>query len=178
MRRALATAVLAAAAACSRPAGDAARAVREYDDVLVRAYRDGDTSGMARVASAKEAGRVRVLVDLKSAGKLVLESTLESFEVVRADVAPGGDRATVETRERWRYFDRHLRPGDAPGPTFVADMSMRYDLVREDGRFKVGGVTTLANTYVGPAPSGGAGAGHGHGAAGTAGAPRSGGGAE
>lgn len=157
----LAFALAVALAACSRPEREAARAVREYDDALARAYREGDASGLARVAGAKEATRVRVLVDLKSASGLVLESTLESFEVTRVEVAAGGSAATVDTKERWRYFDRHLRPGEAPGSTFVADMSMRYDLAREDGRLRVHGVTTLASEYLGARP---AGAAHGRGA--------------
>ncbi len=165
MRRAPALALVLALAGCPRPEREAARAVREYDDELVRAFRTSDASRMAGVASAKEAGRVRVLVDLKSAGKLVLESSLESFEVTRIEVAPGGGAASVETKERWRYFDRHLRPGKPPGPTFVADMAMRYALVREGGRFKVRDATTLANEYVGERPAAaGAGHGAGHGA--------------
>ena len=146
-------------AACARSEREAERAVREYDDALARAYRESDASGMTRFATAREAGRVRVLVDVKSAAGLVLESTLESLEVGRVDVAAGGSAATVDTRERWRYFDRHLRPGEGPGPTFVADMSMRYDLVREGERLKVRDVTTLASAYVGPAPAGAGGHG-------------------
>jgi hypothetical protein len=128
---------------------------------------------MPRVAAAKEAERVRVLVDLKSSSKLVLESTLEAFETTRIQAAPEGGGASVETRERWRYFDRHLVPGEPPGPTFVSDMTMRYDLVREDGRWKVRDVTTLSNQYQGRAPEGGGGArGHGAGAAHGAATPR------
>ncbi len=148
--------LLLALAACSRPEREAATAVREYDDALVVAYRTGDASGMGRVAAAKEAERVRVLVDLKSASRMVLESTLEVFEATNVRVAPPGDAASVETKERWRYFDRHLEPGEEPGPTVVSDMAMRYDLVREGGRWKVAQVTTLANASPGRPPAAGA----------------------
>jgi hypothetical protein len=159
-----------ALAACSSPGREAARAVREYDDEIVRAYRSGDASRMTRVAAAKEAERVQVLIDLKSASKLVLESTLEQLEVTGVHAPLGAGAAKVETKERWRYFDRHLRPGEAPGPTFESDMAMRYDLVWEDGRWKVRDVSTLSNEYLGPAPEARAGAGHGAGHA--SGAPR------
>ncbi|HSM92492.1 MAG TPA: hypothetical protein VLT47_06345 [Anaeromyxobacteraceae bacterium] len=138
-------ACLLALAACEGGAGDAARAVREYDDALIRAFRLTDPSKMTQVAAREEADRVRVLVDLKAASRLVLESTLERFEVRSSAVAPGGGRATVETAERWRYFDRALSPGQSPGPVILSEMRMRYDLVREAGRWKVAEVTTLAN---------------------------------
>ena len=33
-------------------------------------------------------------------------------------------------------------------PEFVADMKMRYELVREGGRWKVESVATLSNEYL------------------------------
>lgn len=151
-------------AACQGGAAEAAKAVRAYDDALVRAYAGGDASPLANLATAKELGRVQVLVDLKTAGKLVLESKIESFEVTSTSTS--GDTATVETRERWRYHDRHLEPGKTDGPDFVADMKMRYELVREGGRWKVGSVATLSNEYLEPKgekPGGAHGRGPAHG---------------
>ena len=144
--RGSAVASLLLLAACQGAPAEASRAVREYDDQLVRAYAGGNASPLANLASAKELGRVQVLIDLKSAGKLVLESRIESFEVTSASTS--GDMATVETRERWRYHDRHLEPGKPTGPEFVADMRMRYALVREGGRWKVQSVSTLSNEYL------------------------------
>lgn len=149
-------AVLAfALAACSRGERELGSAIRAYDDELVRAYRTGDTSRLARFAGAKEAAKVRVLVDLKSASRLVLESTLEAFEVVRVERGASPDAASVETRERWRYTDRHLDPGEPPGPTFVSEMTMRYALVREGGGWKVHEVTTLESRRAEEAPGAG-----------------------
>ena len=145
MRR-LAAAALLLIGACQGASTDLAKAVRAYDDALVRAYAGGNASTLANLATAKEAGRVQVLIDLKTSGKLVLESKIESFEVTSASTS--GDVATVETRERWRYHDRHLEPGKPTGPEFVADMRMRYALVREGGRWKVESVSTLSNEYL------------------------------
>jgi hypothetical protein len=146
MRRAVVLAL--AIAACSRPEREVARVVREYDEALVVAYRTGDASRMTKVASAKEAERIRVLVDLKSASRLVLESTLEAFEATRVQLAPGAGTASVETKERWRYLDRRLDPGEEPGAPFVSEMTMRYDLAREGGRWTVRDVTTLSSRFL------------------------------
>jgi hypothetical protein len=175
MRRA-GLAALLALAACSGSGADLGAAVRAYDEALARAYSRGDASLLTGLATAKEQGRVQVLVDLKTAGKLVLESRMDAFEVTQASAT--GDAATVETRERWRYHDRHLKPGEPDGPEFVADMRMAYDLVREDGRWKVQSVRTISNEYVQPAggsapatPAGHGQGGHGRPAHGGATAP-------
>ena len=147
MRR-LATATLLALAACQGPGPELGKAVRAYDDALVRAYAGGDAAPLKDLATPKETGRVQVLIDLKNTGKLVLESKIESFEVT--STAASGDSATVETRERWHYHDRHTRPGEPQGPDFVADMKMRYDLVREGGRWRVASVATLSNEFLEP----------------------------
>ncbi len=148
--RALGAALALALAAACRPQPDPAAAVREYDEELVRAFRLSDSSRMPNVATRKEADRVLVLVDLKASNKLVLESSLERFEVTSAKISPDRSSAVVETAERWRYHDRPLSPGRSPGPTIVSEMRMRYDCVREDGRWKVADVSTLANTVLEP----------------------------
>lgn len=138
-------------AACSRSASDAAaRAVREYDDELIRAFRTSNPSRIAGVATRTEADRVLVLVDLKSSNRLVLESTLERFEVVSSRAFIDGKSATVETKERWRYFDRPIAPGRSPGPEIVSEMRMRYELAWDSGRWKVADVTTLENAILEP----------------------------
>jgi hypothetical protein len=171
MRRGIASALLLFAA-CSGSERELGRAVREYDDALVRAYALADASRLPDAATAKEAARVQVLLDLKSNGKLVLESKIEAFEVTRASST--GDSATAETRERWRYHDRSLKPGEPQGPEFVADMAMRYELVREGGRWKVASVATLSNEYLEPKglkPGGAHGQGTAHGESGKADGP-------
>ncbi len=160
-----ALAALLLLAACPGPRRELGRAVREYDDELVRAYGTSDPSRLAGVAGRKEADRVRVLIDLKTAARLVLESKLESLEVTSATAT--GDQGVVETRERWRYHDRPLQPGAAPGPEVVAAMAMRYHLAREDGRWKVASVSTISNEILEPKgapPGGGHGQGPAHGA--------------
>ncbi len=128
--------------ACLGAEAEASRAVREYDDALVRAYGRNDAALLAGLATPKEQARVQVLVDLKAGAKLALEARLESFEVASAKAS--GDGAVVETTERWRYHDRSLAPGRPDGPDFDSDMRMRYALVRDGGRWKVDAVSTVS----------------------------------
>jgi hypothetical protein len=100
MRRGIASALLLFAA-CSGSERELGRAVREYDDALVRAYASADASRLPDVATAKEAARVQVLLDLKSNAKLVLERSRPSRSRALPRLAiprpprPGSDGATT-----------------------------------------------------------------------------------
>jgi hypothetical protein len=145
-----AVALAASAAACrDRADAEAERAVRDYDEALVQAFRASDARPLRAVALEEEANRVVVLVDLKRSNGIVLESTLERLEVT-GTLRTGAGGRTVETVERWRYFDRPLAPGRPPGTVFVAEMRMRYELAREEGRWKVERVRTLSSKYLEP----------------------------
>jgi len=127
----------------------AERAVRAYDEALAEAYRMSDASRLGDVAGEKEVGRVQVLIDLKRASSLVLESRLESLTVT--EVRPvGPDGLVVRARERWRYHDRPIQPGRPPGPVFVAEMEMEWELARARGTWRVAKGRTLSSTYLEP----------------------------
>lgn len=142
--RAAAVALPLLLGACSLGGREEVAAVRAYDDALAAAFRTGELGGLRRVAGEDEARRVGVLVAMKGERRVVLESTLESFEVVRVD-RPRPGAATVEARERWRYVDRPLDPGVAAPVPVVSTMTMRYALAREDGRLVVTAVQTLSS---------------------------------
>jgi hypothetical protein len=127
----------------------AEKAVRAYCEAVSEAYRLSDAARLLPVASRQEVGRVQVLIELKLAAKLVLESRLDSFEVLESRPV-GADGMLVRTRERWRYHDRATEPGRPVGPVFVADMEMEWDLAREDGAWKVEKGRTLKSDYLEP----------------------------
>jgi hypothetical protein len=140
---------LGLAAACAADKGEAERAVRAYDAALAAAYRANDPAGLAPVATAREVRKVTALVDLKRAGGLVLESTLESLEVL-AVTASSRERMEVSARERWRYFDRPAAGGPPPGPTFLVVVDLDYVVVREQGAWKVDEVRGRKTEYLEP----------------------------
>jgi len=134
---------------CGTGHDDAVRAVRAYDEALIRAYRASDISALKAVATEAEVKRLFVLIDLKRSNGLVLESTLEGLRVI-SEQKSGEKAMVVETRERWRYYDRPLEPGRQLGQVFVADMSMRYHLVLDEENWKVDHGETLSSTYLEP----------------------------
>lgn len=136
---------LVPASGCRTEQAQAVRAVRTYDELLIQAYRTGEVSALRAVATENEVQRVFVLIDLKRSNGLVLESVLERLQVTSAHES-GEGAVVVETRERWRYYDRPLEPGRQRGQVFVANMSMRYHLVLEEGRWKVDRGETLSSS--------------------------------
>ena len=141
---ALAAALALPLAACGGRDREAVRAVRAYDDALAAAFRTGDVTPLRGLAGAEEERRVAELVRLKAQRRVVLESTLESFDALRVD-APSRGPAEVDARERWRYVERPLDPGAAAGAPVVSAMTMRYHLVVDDGRLVVESVRSLVS---------------------------------
>lgn len=128
---------------------EAEAAVRAYNEAIVVAYRTNDPRGLEDVAGPKELRKLVALIDLKRNANLMLESRIEEFEVLGVEIS-GAAAATVRTRERWRYWDRALKPGIPAGQVFVADMWMTWTLGREAGRMRVLGGKTERSVYIEP----------------------------
>ena len=152
MRRALRAlsllAALSAAAACATR-NDPAAAVRRYAEVVSAAYREDDPSRLPDVATAREARRIAAVLERKRGDGLVFDARLLELEVLGTE-AVGDDRATVRTTERWRCWDRPLRPGVAGGREYLAQLGTRYSLVRDGARWKVADTSAPAVQYYDP----------------------------
>lgn len=128
---------------------EAEAAVRAYNEALVVAYRTNDPRGLAEVAGPDEVRKLTALIDLKRNANLALESRLEELEILGFETADGNG-VTVRTRERWRYWDRALKPGMPAGQVFVADMWMTWSLGRRAGRLEVLRGRTERSEYLEP----------------------------
>ena len=128
---------------------EAEAAVRAYNEAVVVAYRTNDPRGLAEVAGPNEVRKLTALIDLKRNANLALESRLEELEILGVET-PEQNGITVRTRERWRYWDRALKPGMPAGRVFVADMWMTWTLGREAGRLKVLSGRTERSEYLEP----------------------------
>ena len=135
-----------AGTACSK-ADDPLRIVRTYNEAVILAYRTGDISKLGDVAGEREARIVSVLITTKRGAGLVLEATLESVEV-RHFERTGPDSLLIETAEKWRYYDRPLKPGSAPGQVIEAVMKVQYESERTGSIWKVTKVKVLENTFL------------------------------
>jgi len=134
--------------ACGGEERAAVKAVRAYDEAVIRAYRGNDASAVQGLATAEELNRLAVLVDLKRASHLTLMSELQRFEARQVEL--GREAATVTTEERWRYFDRPDDPKQPNGETFLADMVLEYSLVKDGGAWKVRKARTFSGHYLEP----------------------------
>ncbi len=128
---------------------DAAAAVRAYNEALVVAYRTNDPRGLEQVAGTNEVRKLTALIDLKRNGNLALESNVEQFALIAVERSDP-DALVVRTRERWRYWDRPLKPGMPAGQVFVADLWMRWQLGREAGVWKILEGKTERSEYLQP----------------------------
>lgn len=145
---------LALAGSVTTACGDALhnegqRAVRAYCEALVVAYRTSDASAVQPVVTENEWRKLFTLIDLKQAAGLVLESELESLVVTEVK-RPAPGVMTVLATERWRYFDRPVELGTAPGTEFVVEMDLMYSFVDEDGAWKMDQATTRRHEYIEP----------------------------
>lgn len=127
----------------------AQEAVRSYNDALILAYRTSDPTPVRDVATDKELRKLTVLIDLKRAANLVLESKLEKLAVTSVE-EPNPGVMIVGTEERWRYFDRPLKPGAPPGQEFVARMRLDYTFVAVDGGWRMDQAKTVEHEYIQP----------------------------
>lgn len=126
---------------------DVIRTIKGYNEAAIAAYRTGTAKPLLAHAAEKEVNKVQVLVDLKTSNRLILESELQKFEVL-SSVREADDRYDVRTKERWKYYDRPLRVGVAPGPVFIADIYLQYTVQREGESWKVQKVKAEKTDYI------------------------------
>jgi hypothetical protein len=149
MRTRICVAALLLASACESE-HPAAQAVRGYNGAIVQAYRESNPELMAPWATEREKTKILVLIDLKKASRLVLESEVLEQRTVNV-TQQNNDMAVVETEELWTYHDRPLDPGQPAGDTFKARMWMRWEVLKENGKYKVDKGRTLRSEYLEPA---------------------------
>lgn len=137
-------AILIILGACAKSIDEAESVIRQYDAALIKAYASGDTASLKNIAGEKEVRKVDTLVEYKRIGGLALESELLGL-TIDSKVKTADDAMTVTTTERWKYFDRSLKPGTPPGKTVEAEMKLKYFLKKEGGAWqveKVEGIST------------------------------------
>jgi len=128
---------------------EAETVVRSYCEAVIVAYRSLDSEAVRPLTTDKEWRKLVVLIDLKRANRLVLESTLEELEVTAVG-HPSPGVMTVGTTERWRYFDRPLDVGRPVGSELVVEMDLEYSFVERDGAWLMDQARTLRHDYLEP----------------------------
>jgi len=123
-------------AACTDPKGEAESVIRRYDAALIKAFGSGSSDPLKDVVGKKELRKIGTLIEYKGIAGLVLESQLLSLATDSCSKT-GDDAMEATTTERWKYFDRSIKVGGAPGKTIESEMKLKYFLKREGGAWKV-----------------------------------------
>lgn len=131
-------------ACSSKPSTEAESVIRQYDAALIKAFAAGDNAALKGLVGEKEFKKVGTLIDYKRTGGLALQSEMLGLSMDSCDKT-ADDAITATTTERWRYFDRPLKPGAAPGKTVQSEMKLRYFLQKESGSWKVIRVEGISN---------------------------------
>lgn len=111
-------------------------AVREYNLVLPRAYRDKRPEALSAVATAAQVNRVWTLVLGLSQRNRVLDARQESMRVQQIALK-GENAAQLTATDVWWY--RHVDPrnGKVAQPPRRVETRVRYTLVQQQGRWLV-----------------------------------------
>lgn len=133
---------------CSHQKDEPLKIVRAYNEAVIYAHKTGDTSRLTEVAGDREARIISILIDTKRAAGLVLESTLEDIKVINVEKI-NSNSMIITTSERWRYYDRPLKPGKSLGPVIKAFMKVKYECGKIDGKWKVMKIAVLEHTNEG-----------------------------
>ena len=131
--------------ACTDSNREAEAVIRKYNAALIKAFASADTAPLKGIAGEKEIRKVGTLMDYKRTAGLVLESELVSLKM-DSNTKTADDAMSATTTERWKYFDRSLKPGIPPGKTVEAEMKLKYFLKKESGVWKVEKLEGISST--------------------------------
>ncbi|MDT8318784.1 MAG: hypothetical protein RQ824_12475 [bacterium] len=113
------------------------RVIRWYDDALVKVYRQLDIKPLDGLASEREMTRVKMMLVEFDRKRKIMESELVELKFIRISLE-NGNRAEVETREKWRY--RYLGKGTnlVVKPWTDVEYRMKYEMVKSGNEWIVG----------------------------------------
>lgn len=118
------------------------QAVADYNSALVRAYEQLDMNELGAVATKAQAERDFTLMAALGEARLQMfarQTGLEFGEVTFSE----SDRATVVTTEMWDYDHISLDTSETVRSERDVEHSLRYELVRTEGRWLVDEVTGI-----------------------------------
>ncbi|MDO8848072.1 MAG: hypothetical protein Q7W51_06775 [Coriobacteriia bacterium] len=141
---------LAVVVGCSPVVSDAdvvavEHAVRAYNEALIKGFVSFDMNALNLTATEEQAQRDYYLMAALGEGRVQMFSTLQSIEFGEVTF-PGEGKASVTTTETWDYEHVSLDTSETVRTETGVVYHLQYDLVLQDGRWLVAGVTSLDET--------------------------------
>lgn len=115
--------------------------VMNYCSIMQAAYAKADLNMVVPMTTEKELKKLfPVFQALKATGNVMM-TEIQEFKV--KDVDMDGDKASVKTAEKWRFWWQEQSSGRITKPHVVESYRLRYHLVRSGGSWKVDSVENL-----------------------------------
>lgn len=115
--------------------------VMNYCSIMQAAYANGDLNLAAPMTTEKELKKLFPVFQALKGTDNVMMTEIQEFKV--KDVDMDGDKATVKTMEKWRFWWQDKRSGQITKPKTEESYRLRYHLVRAGGAWKVDSVENL-----------------------------------
>lgn len=126
-----------------REAAEMENFVMNYCSILQAAYVQADMNLLVPMTTENELKKLfPVFQALKATGN-VMKTEIQEFKVKDVDLA--GDKATVKTAEKWRFWWQEQESGRITKPHVVESYRLRYHLLRAGGSWKVDSIENLNN---------------------------------
>ena len=126
---------------------EAGRLVLNYNEQVVKAFREADATLVDEVAGNGEARKITGLIGVRLDREVILDAELLEMEIEGVRREP--ETVFVRTRESWRYQERRLGSGEPTGPPSDDRYEMLYELRRMDGRWVVDAIRFASPPQVG-----------------------------
>lgn len=120
--------------------GQLLKAVNKYNSMLIRTYMEADLDLMRGVTTDNQLKKILPTVLALRARNNLMMADQKTFEVKKISVS--GTKAFLETVEEWDYWWQHKDTGEITEPRKITRYSIRYNLVNEEGKWKVDGLET------------------------------------
>ena len=109
--------------------------VRQYTLGIITASKKDSVEHLEPYATEKRAQKLMIWMKSWHENNYFMDSAIEKFAV--ESVKQHGKKATVKTRERWRYRYIQIVTKQVTQPWTQADYMMKYDLVKIGPHWKV-----------------------------------------
>lgn len=117
------------------------KTILRYNTLLAKGYSELNMTPLREVAAEMQAEKEYIHMAALGEGKVRMLSELKSIEFLEVSVT--GSSASVRTKEVWDYSHININTNQTVDTQRDIVYSLRYDLVKEGGRWLVSSVKSI-----------------------------------